>query len=193
MWQQLWEQFKSPQAVAAAIAALVALLAAVSTIILAVSQRRAERRQRRADRLQLQLSNLYVPLSFLRSESRHLRGMLPANDESGDRWRLVDHIEEIKESGNSERISCVTRILKIWGKIEDLLHQQGGLLVSLPPSKVYQDALAHAAQLRISWKAGNNQDSSDRFPYPETLDTQISKDIDQIRGELKKLGVFTGP
>ncbi len=126
-----------------------------------------------------QLNELYGPVFMLRAESRQLRERVgPPSQE----WRLVDHIAEVKTDPLRSRI--VEEILAINSRIGDLVIGRAGLLARHPAPTSFQEFLAHARLLQMSWEAGVDQDPAHRAPFPLAFDEDVAIAIDQLTADL---------
>lgn len=188
--------WQAPEFWAALVAAIAAIVAAVISAVVAWRQRGHQRElmrvanrftesQRQVDFHNRQLIEFYGPLLLLRQASRTLRGHLPDQDASGRRWRLVDHIEEIKQSEDNLLRSAAEELIAINKEIEQLLLSRGALMVFFPPPESFTDFIAHSRLLRFAWEQGMNQSGSQRQPFPDQLDDDIREGINEVNNRLQ--------
>lgn len=147
----------------------------------------AQKREARIQFRQRQLIELYGPMYLERRRSEHLRRGFPEWEDhvGGTRWRLVDHIAEVKKDPDLKPIG--EAILESGDKIVGLLRAFGGLLEPLPPLGAFSKFILHHEMLRMSWAAGKNQDPENRYPFPgrPPSDTDMSKcTTESAQGEL---------
>lgn len=194
-----WESaMGSPEFWAALFAAVAALISAVVAWVSSKRQRNHEERlneianrfthrQREIEFCKQQLNDLYSPVYMLRRASQSLRTLLPSTNPDGTDWRLVDHIEDIRNDRDEAGRTAVEEILEINKQIEDLLVTKAGLFEYFPPPSSFDTFIAHTRLLRLAWKQGKNQTSKDRIPFPYEIDQDINKAIESIRGRLIQL------
>ncbi|MEV1066049.1 hypothetical protein [Streptomyces sp. NPDC050263] len=174
--------------VAAGIAAIAAISAAALAWRSTRSQTAHTERQRNVDFLRQQLNELYGPIYMRRRASESLRDLLPDKQDDGTRWRLVDHITDVKAGGDLTRIEAIEQILAINSEIENILTSKAGLYESFPPPDILSKFIAHIRLLRISWERGENQ-SNNRIPFPDDIDDYLLGVIKRLRSHLEALGV----
>ena len=166
---------------AALVAASAAVIGTIVTIAIAIMQRSAQVRDAARALTLKQLNELYGPLFMLRTTSRQLRDRIGPNDGT---WRLVDHISEIQSDPTKSRI--VEEILRISGTISRLLEGQAGLLIDFPPPKSFEEFLPHARLLAMSWDAGEDQDPTSRFPFPDAFDDNVADAVRRLKERLAR-------
>jgi hypothetical protein len=116
--------------------------------------------------------------------------MLPGLQEDGTKWRLVDHIEELKQENNESIINCVEEMLRINEEIKDALVAKSALYISFPPPLTLSHYIAHVRLLSLAWKQGRNEDADNRLPFPDDFDDVIEDAVRRIRQRLEVLGAL---
>jgi hypothetical protein len=171
--------------VTALIAATASLIAAVIAAISTRGARKAVERQRSQDHRLRQLSELYGRLYMLRGTSRWLWQQLPgeANPTPGvTKWRLIDHIEEIKKEPDDRRRGIVEQILAINEQLTQLINGKAGLLEEIPPPPTFSTFLNHARTLTNLWNRGvNASEGVEYVPFPGDLDKDVLDAITRLR------------
>lgn len=183
------DDLTSPQFLAACVAAIAALTAAGISWFSGRKQRRQSDQHREIDFRRAQLNELYGPLVMWREASKRTRDLLP-HEVDGKEWRLVDHIEEVRDGEHADWEAAVEQILQISKEVETLLTTKAGLFENLPPREGYTLFLAHAGRLRLYWERGRNQPADKRLPFPgEQIDRDIAAELEVVKGKLEQLGV----
>jgi hypothetical protein len=125
-----------------------------------------------------------------REASKRTRELLPHQDAKGDEWRLVDHIEEVRDGAHPEWEAAVEQILHISAKVEDLLTSKAGLFENLPAPESYGQFLAHSGRLRMYWEQRQNQPPDKRLAFAgDQMDEDIAAEHAAIKKRLQNLGV----
>jgi hypothetical protein len=185
------DMFTDTAVVAALVAALASLLVAWMS---SRSSRRAEnavQAQKTQDYVIRQLNELYGPLYVRRKLSRRLReqiGDSPDPEPGVPPWKLIDHIEELKQEPDERRRLVVEQILKINDELVELIVGKAGLLESLPPPESFELFLEHALTLRLYWEQGANAVAAAYKPFPGQLDSDVEAALKRLRGELQSEG-----
>jgi len=186
--QSFAEDLASPQFLAACVAALAAITAAIMTWNSSRNQRRQSDEHREIDFRRAQLNELYGPLLMLRQASKRTRELLPDQDANGVEWRLVDHIEEVRDGHHRDWEAAVEQILTISDEVDALLISKAGLFETLPPPESFALFLAHSRRLRMYWEERENQPTGKRIPFPgEELDRDIAAAVATVKTRLEKL------
>jgi hypothetical protein len=182
----------SVDAVSAGQPILVAVIAAAAAVaaasLTAWLTARSERRAAERAFGERQLSELYGPVHSRRRLSISLWKQLTGDRNSvpGEtKWRLIDHVGEIRQESTTTRREVVERILQINREISDLLASRGGLLETLPMNDVCSRFLAHAATLDIIWSEKRDAAPLEDDPFPHGFDDVWIAEMDAIR---KRLG-----
>lgn len=178
------------QLVAPTIAAIAAIIAAAMSVRASRTLQRNVDLQHEVEFRRRQLDELYGPIHMKQSTSVSLRKMLPGVQEDGTKWRLVDHVEEIKRENNEAIINCVEEILRINEEIKDTLISKSALYVSFPPPLTLSHYIAHVKLLSLAWKQGRNEDPVNRLPFPDEFDDVIEDAVRWIRKRLEELGAL---
>jgi hypothetical protein len=188
--------------VAAIIAAVAAGLSAILSAVTAVltnkwqsqsdsSIKRLEQqfsdRQREIDYRRRQLNDFYGQVYMLRRQSDSLRRLLPDEDEKGNRWRLVDHIIDVKNSSNAKQKQAVQAILQFDKEIAELLTTNVGLYHQFPAPQSYTDFVQHYELLQLAWDQNQNQSETERLPFPDQFDPDLNAAIEAIKRKLDEL------
>jgi hypothetical protein len=188
--------------VAAEIAAGAALVAAATSAVTAVvtnrwqsqsdsSLKRLEQqfsdRQRATEYMRRQLNDFYGRVYMLRRQSESLRRLLPDKDQKGDRWRLVDHIIDVKNSANAKHKQAVEMILEFDKEIAGLLTTSVGLYDQFPAPQSYTDFVQHYELLQLAWDQNQSQSPAERLPFPDQFDVDLNAAIEDIKKRLDKL------
>jgi hypothetical protein len=188
--------------IAAIIAAVAAVLAAAVSAATAVltnrwqsqsdsSLKRLEQqfsdRQRETDYRRRQLNDFYGRVYMLRRQSESLRRLLPDKDQPGDRWRLVDHIINIRDGANEKQKQAVETILQLDKEIADLLTTSVGLYLQFPAPQSYTDFVQHYELLQLAWDQDQNQSKAERLPFPDQFDQDLNTAIEAIKRRLDEL------
>ncbi len=167
---------------ATVIAAVAAVLAAVTSAVAAIltnrwqsqsdsSLRRLEQqfsdRQRETDYRRRQLNDFCGRVYMLRRQSESLRRLLPDKDETGNRWRLVDHVIDIRNGADEKQRQAVKTILQLDKEIVELLTTSVGLYHQFPAPQSYTDFVQHYELLQLAWDQNQNQSEAERLPSPD--------------------------
>ena len=174
--------------IAAIIASIASLIASLIAWGSSYQARKAVEKQRSQDYRVRQLNELYGPLYMRRMESRRLWKQLPGvpgavPGKAG--WKLIDHIEEIKNESSNHRRLIVEAILQINTELQALIKGAAGLLESFPPPPRFEEFLEHARTLQIHWDEGKNAEGVGYLPFPGKIDEDIEQVIAKLHGELK--------
>jgi hypothetical protein len=187
---------------AAIIAAVAAVIAAALSIVTAVLTNRWQSesnsalqrleqqfsdRQREIDYRRRQLNDFYGRVYMLRRQSESLRRLLPDKDGTGSRWRLVDHIIDIKNSGTEKQKQAVQMILNFDKEIAGLLTMNVGLYQEFPAPQSYTDFVQHYELLQLAWDQNQNQSEAERLPFPDQFDPDLNAAIEAVKGRLLEL------
>jgi hypothetical protein len=184
--------------IAAAAAGLAAILSAVTAVLTNKWQsqsdssiRRLEQqfsdRQREIDYRRRQLNDFYGKVYMLRRQSESLRRLLPDEDDTGNRWRLVDHIIDVKNGANAKQRQAVQTILQVDKEIAELLTTNVGLYREFPAPQSYTDFVQHYELLQLAWDQNQNQCEKERLPFPDQFDPDLNAAIEAIKGKLDEL------
>lgn len=188
--------------VAAVIAAIAAGLSAILSAVTAVltnkwqsqsdsSIKRLEQqfsdRQREIDYRRRQLNDFYGRVYMLRRQSESLRRLLPNEDDTGNRWRLVDHILDVKNSANAKEKQAVQMILQLDKEIAGLLTSNVGLYQQFPAPQSYTDFVQHYELLQLAWDQNQDQSETERLPFPDNFDPDLNAAIEAIKRKLDEL------
>jgi hypothetical protein len=188
--------------VSAIIAAIAAGLSAIMSAVTAVltnkwqsqndsSIKRLEQqfsdRQRETDYRRRQLNDFYGRVYMLRRQSESLRRLLPDKDKTGSRWRLVDHIIDVRNSTNAKQKQAVQMILELDKGIAELLTTNVGLYHQFPAPQSYTDFVQHYELLQLAWDQNQNQNETERLPFPDQFDIDLNAAIEAIKGKLDEL------
>lgn len=177
--------------IAAVIAAGAALVGVFLTAWGNDRARREAAKSAKYNRRFAQLNELYAPIVIRRGLSKLLWVQL-----TGDRtavpgvtkWKLIDHIEEIKSEQDPRRREIVERILEINQQISTLILKNGAHLNELPPPDSVPDFLEHAATLETLWKVGTNADAVHFVEFPAGFDDDLDGAVAAIQKDLRKQG-----
>lgn len=175
---------------APSIAALAAIIAATISVRASRLLQHNVQLEHEVEFRRRQLNELYGPIHMKQSTSVSLRKMLPGIQEDGTKWRLVDHIAEVKASGNVDLINCVEEILRINDEIIEALISKSALYVSFPPPVTLSRYIAHVKLLSLAWRQGHNEDPENRLPFPDDFDHVIEDAVLRIRSRLRELGAL---
>jgi hypothetical protein len=124
---------------------------------------------------------------MLRRQSESLRGLLPGQDEAGRRWRLVDHVIDVKNGTDEKQKQAVQMILQFDKEIADLLTTNVGLYDQFPAPQSYTDFVQHYERLQLVWDQSLNQGEGERLPFPDQFDVDLNSSITAIKGRLDEL------
>lgn len=166
---------------AAIITASASLVVALAALYQNWTARRAVDKQRSQDYRIRQLSELYGPLYMLSVTGARLWSQLAEPRGSLQKWRLIDHIEEIKNEPDERRRGIIARILEINSQRVHLIVGKAGLLKDLPPPESFSQFLEHASTLAAQWQRGMNATSADYIPFPREFDTDLKAALDDLR------------
>jgi hypothetical protein len=175
------------QLIAPGIAALAAVIAAAMSMRASRLVQRNIATEREIEFRRQQLNELYGPIHMKQATSVSLRRMLPGIQEDGSKWRLVDHIEDVKASGDTDLINCVGEILRINEEIAEALTSKSALYVSFPPPQTLSRYIAHVRLLSLAWRQGHNESQETRLPFPDDFDKVIEEAVLAIRLRLAEL------
>ncbi len=188
--------------IAAIIAAVAAVLAAATSAVTAIltnrwqsqsdsSLKRLEQqfsdRQRETDYRRRQLNDFYGRVYMLRRQSESLRRLLPDRDQAGNRWRLVDHIIDVRNGGDNRQKEAVKTILQLNKEIAGLLTTSVGLYHQFPAPQSYTEFVQHYELLQLAWDQGQNQNEAQRLPFPDQFDPDLNSAIEAIKRRLDEL------
>jgi hypothetical protein len=191
---------------AAIIAAVAAGLAAAASTVTAIvtnrwqaqsdsSLKRLEQqfsdRQRETDYRRRQLNDFYGRVYMLRRQSDSLRRLLPDKDGAGNRWRLVDHIIDIRNGANEKQKQAVEMILQLDKEIAELLTTSVGLYDQFPAPQSYTDFVQHYELLQLAWDQNQNQNETERLPFPDQFEPDLNTAIETIKRRLDELVTAT--
>lgn len=173
----------------ALIGAGAAVLASVLSLLSSRSASKAVQRQRTTEYALRQLNELYGPLYMRRRLSLQLWKQLPGVPDAVPgvtKWKLIDHIEEIKANPSDKRYQLVENILEINRELSSLIVGEAGLLNEFPPPPSFTTFLEHANMLQVLWDKGINADQSgvDYVPFPGDFDPDVKASIDAVRKKL---------
>jgi hypothetical protein len=177
----------SPAFWAAVVAAIAGIAAAIGSFYSSHQQRRHAERERQIEFSRRQLNELYGPILTLRQASDSLRDFLPRTMPDGSRWKLVEHVKEVKNGADEAAKTAVGEILKINRQLEEIILGKSGLLETFPPPPSFKLFIRHARLLQVSWDRGTNHPKAAEIPFPESIDNDIARDIDLVMERLKKL------
>lgn len=144
-------------------------------------------RQRETDYRRRQLNDFYGRVYMLRRQSESLRRLLPGENGTGKRWRLVDHIMDIKSGTNDKQKQAVEMILEFDKEIAGLLIANVGLYYQFPAPQSYTDFVQHYELLQLAWDQDQNQSEEERLPYPDDFDSDLNSAIAAIKQRLDEL------
>lgn len=178
------------QIVAPCIAAIAAIIAATISVRSSRTLQRSVDRQHEIDFRRQQLNELYGPIHMKQSTSVSLRKLLPWTEPDGSKWRLVDHISEVKNSNDPTTLNAVQEILRINDEIMNALISKSSLYVAFPPPMALSHYIAHVKLLSLAWGQGRDQDPENRLPFPDDFDRVIEEAVLQIRKRLAELGAL---
>lgn len=185
------DPFWTGPVVAAFVASAVALLTGVSSWVIARGNRSAARREERVRFRLQQLNEFYEPLAMLRVTSRSLRKSLRQSEDDGSRWRLVRHIDEVKNNPAQARIA--EAIIAINVQIEDVLVNKAGLMEGERPSS-FERFMHHSRLLRIAWEGSGTGGTSpsgvttvEDVPFPDEIDDDLDIGRQAVRRALERL------
>ena len=181
------------QVLSPAIAAMAAIIAALISYHSSRSNTRTSASQTEIEFRRRQLNELYGPIYMKQSTSVGLRKMLPGLQEDGKKWRLVDHIEEIKASDDPVLIACVEQLISINEDIMRDIVEKSELYVAFPPPIAFSRYVAHVEFLTFTWRQGRNQPAGLRLPFPNEFDSVIEQAVRFIRDRLIELGGLPDP
>lgn len=147
---------------------LGAVLGVLGTIWASEYKHASDVVQKRLDLRLRQLNEFYGPLYIQRRRAEAQRRQLPdtTTGSSGEtiRWRLVDHIAEVKDDPAKAR--AVETILDAGDEIEAILMESSGLVAQDRMPESFDRFVEHHIRLRESWSKGQNQPKDDQLPFP---------------------------
>ncbi len=178
--------------IGALIVAGAALIGSILTLLASVSTNKDARRQHQLDYALRQANELYGPLYMRRQLSLQLWKQLtgvPDAVPGKTKWRLIDHIEEIRAVPSDGRNRLVEQILLINKELSDLITGHAGLLNEFPPPSTFTTFLLHAELLQLLWDRSSNADpeGTGYIPFPGGLDYDISTAFKAVKKRLEDL------
>jgi hypothetical protein len=177
----------SPQFWAAVVAALAALAAAIASFVSTSRARKQFARERAVSFLRDQINDLFGAMYMRRRVSESLREILPKNQNDGSRFRLVNHIGDVKNEADPAKVAAVEQILQINRELTDIMSSKFALLDSFPPPASFVRFVAHARLLQSAWERGQSIPASERIPFPDELDRDIFHALETARSRLNEL------
>ncbi len=175
------------QTAAPYVASGVALIAAAVSYAIARGNRIATRRQERASFRRTQLAEFYEPLAMLRMTTRELRRSLPAEEPEGTRWRLVNHIDEVKRDVSQRAVA--EAIISLNTQVEQILVGKAALIEGERPPSL-DKFMRHSKLLKIAWDLADGAGAAvglDDVPFPDEIDDELELGRSAVRAALAEL------
>ena len=168
------------------VASAVALVAAMISLVVARGNRTAARRQERASFRMKQLGEFYEPLAILRMTTRELRRSLPKREADGSRWRLVDHLAEVKRDEGQRAL--VEAIIALNTQVEEVAMTKAGLIEGERPPSL-DKFVRHSRLLKIAWELGDRGGDLgvEDVPFPDEIDEELDAGRQAVRAALIEL------
>lgn len=169
------------------VASVVALFASLMSLVVAKGNRVATRRQERAAYRMRQLAEFYEPVLMLRMTTRELRRSLPSTESDGSRWRLVNHLRDVRQDAGMRAVT--EAIIALNAQVEQAIVEKAALLEGDRPTSLDR-FMRHSNLLKIAWSLTGKGDADvgvENVPFPDEIDDELESGRQAVKAALAEL------